>query len=140
MNDAIQPSHPLSPPSPPALNLSHNILQKKQNKPFGLPNILEPESVHLITESWHPFTNLSLFLHPSATGNQCSKLLSVLRRVFLSWWLRFTRDAGDPGLIPGSGRSSGAGNSYPPQHSCLENPMDRGGGLRSVGSHRIRHH
>ena len=31
---------------------------------------------------------------------------------------------GDAGLIPGLGRSSGEGNSNPPQYSCLENPMD----------------
>ena len=30
------------------------------------------------------------------------------------------------GLIPGSGRSSGEGHGNPLQHSCLENPMDRG--------------
>ena len=34
--------------------------------------------------------------------------------------------AGDPGLIPGSGRSHGEGNDNPLQYSCLENPMDRG--------------
>ena len=34
-------------------------------------------------------------------------------------------NAGDPGLIPGLGRSSGEGNGNPPQYSCLENPMDR---------------
>ena len=34
--------------------------------------------------------------------------------------------AGDPGLIPGSGRSSGGGNGHPLQYSRLENPMDRG--------------
>ena len=33
--------------------------------------------------------------------------------------------AGDPGLIPGSGRSSGEGNGNPLQYSCLENSMDR---------------
>ena len=33
---------------------------------------------------------------------------------------------GDLGLIPGSGRSPGEGNSNPLQYSCLENPMDRG--------------
>ena len=32
-------------------------------------------------------------------------------------------NAGDPGSIPGSGRSPGDG--YPLQYSCLENPMDR---------------
>ena len=35
-------------------------------------------------------------------------------------------DAGKMGLIPGSGRSAGEGNGNPLQHSCLENPMDRG--------------
>ena len=35
-------------------------------------------------------------------------------------------NAGDSGLIPGSGRSPEGGNSNPLQYSCLENPMDRG--------------
>ena len=35
-------------------------------------------------------------------------------------------NAGDPGLIPGSGRSPREGNGNPLQYSCLENPMDRG--------------
>ena len=35
-------------------------------------------------------------------------------------------NAGDLGLIPGSGRSPGGGNGNPSQYSCLENPMDRG--------------
>ena len=33
---------------------------------------------------------------------------------------------GDPGSIPGSGRSPGEGNGNPHQYYCLENPMDRG--------------
>ena len=37
-----------------------------------------------------------------------------------------TCNAGDLGLIPGSGRSSGIGNGYPHQYSCLENSIDRG--------------
>ena len=32
---------------------------------------------------------------------------------------------GDPGLIPGSGRSPGEGDGYPLQYSCLENFKDR---------------
>ena len=35
-------------------------------------------------------------------------------------------NVGDPGLIPGLGRSPGEGNGNPLQHCCLENPMDRG--------------
>ena len=33
-------------------------------------------------------------------------------------------DAGDVGSTPGLGTSSGGGNGYPLQSSCLENPMD----------------
>ena len=35
-------------------------------------------------------------------------------------------NAGDPGSIPGLGRSPGEGNGDPLQYSCLENPMDGG--------------
>ena len=44
-------------------------------------------------------------------------------------------DAGDTGLIPGSGRSPGEGNGNPLQYSCLENPMDRGAWWATV--HRV---
>ena len=37
-----------------------------------------------------------------------------------------TWNAGDPGSIPGSGRSPGEGNGNPLQYSCLENTMERG--------------
>ena len=44
-------------------------------------------------------------------------------------------NARDPGLITGLGRSSGEGNGYPFQYSCLENAMDRiPGGLQFMGS------
>ena len=36
------------------------------------------------------------------------------------------RATGAAGLVPGSGRSPGGGNSNPLQCSCLETPMDRG--------------
>ena len=35
-------------------------------------------------------------------------------------------NAGDPGLIPGLGKSPGEGNGNPLQYSCLENLKDRG--------------
>ena len=35
-------------------------------------------------------------------------------------------NAGDPGSIPGSGRSPGEGKGCPLQYSGLEHPMDRG--------------
>ena len=35
-------------------------------------------------------------------------------------------NVGDPGSIPGLGRSPREGNGNPLQYSCLENPMDGG--------------
>ena len=35
-------------------------------------------------------------------------------------------NVGDPGSIPGIGRSAGEGNGNPLQYSCMENSMDRG--------------
>ena len=35
-------------------------------------------------------------------------------------------NAGDPGSIPGLGRSARGGNGKPLEYLCLENPMDRG--------------
>ena len=48
-------------------------------------------------------------------------------------------NAGDLGSIPGLRRFLEEGNGNPFQHSCLENPMDRGpGGLQSMGSQKVR--
>ena len=41
-------------------------------------------------------------------------------------------NAGNLGLIPGSGRSPGEGNSNPLQYSFLENSTDRGGWWATV--------
>ena len=49
-------------------------------------------------------------------------------------------NAGDLGLIPGSGRSPGKGNGSSLQYSCLENPMDRGAWQATVhGVVRVGH-
>ena len=41
-------------------------------------------------------------------------------------------NAGDPGSIPGLGRSPGEGNGNPFQYPCLENPMNRGASWAAV--------
>ena len=49
-------------------------------------------------------------------------------------------DAGDVGLISGSGRSPGEGNGNPLQYFAWEIPWtDEAGGLQSMGSQRVRH-
>ena len=51
-----------------------------------------------------------------------------------------TCNAGDLGLIPGSGKSPGGRLGNPLQYSCLENPIDRGAyGKQSIESQRIGH-
>ena len=48
-----------------------------------------------------------------------------------------TCNAGDPGSIPGLGRSTGEGKGNPLQYSCLENPMDRGAWQATIhGGHK----
>ena len=44
-------------------------------------------------------------------------------------------DIRDMGLIPRLGKSPGVGNGNSLQHSCMENPMDRGAWWTTV--HRI---
>ena len=59
----------------------------------------------------------------------------------LPWWLRCKAsayNAGDPGSIPGSGRSSGEGNGNPLQYR--KSPWtEECGRLQSMGSQRVRH-
>ena len=53
--------------------------------------------------------------------NTCPGAVKGSSEVKVSAW-----NSGDPGLIPGLGRSLGEGNGNPLQYSCLENPMDGG--------------
>ena len=58
---------------------------------------------------------------------QINNSLKILQRLLCSSDGKESAcNAGDPGLIPGLGRSSGEGNGNPLQYSCLENSMDRG--------------
>ena len=69
-------------------------------------------------------------------GARCDQLLLLFylhRGIHVSWASQETQvaknppaDAGDAGLIPGSGRAAGGGNGNTLQYSCLENSMHRG--------------
>ena len=48
-------------------------------------------------------------------------------------------NSGDPGTIPGLGRSPGEGNGYPLLYSCLGNSMEEPCRLQSMGSQKVRH-
>ena len=107
---------------------------------------------------------LSLFthMHPKLStylkDNNCSVIFVKQARAFSSWNIltpfydmsrgfrhssvgkESASNAGDPGLTPGWGRSSGKGNGKPLQYSHLENPIDRGTWQATVhGIARVRH-
>ena len=54
------------------------------------------------------------------------------------WW-RGGGDVRDAGWIPEWRRSPRGGHGDPLQYSCLENPMDRGAWLQSMGSQGVGH-
>ena len=64
---------------------------------------------------------------PSQTHLNSSEFYCVIGRVSSGSEVKnLPANAGDTGLIPGSGKSSEVGNGNPPQYSCLENSMDKG--------------
>ena len=80
-------------------------------------------------------------------SKKCSSVGNTIFYLSIShWWtLGFpdnlvgkesTCNAGDPSLIPGSGRSPGEGIGYPLQYSGLENSMDC---RQSLGCQRVGH-
>ena len=64
---------------------------------------------------------------------QVRKYLGFSSLIWLLFMIQTVKEsacnAGSPGLIPESGKSTGEGNGYPLQYSCLENSMDRGAWL-----------
>ena len=89
------------------------------------------------------FSHVQLFVTPKDCSLPGSSVYGVLQAGILEWVVmpssrdildpRISSDgkasacnAGDPGSIPGSGRSPREGNGNPLQYSCLENPMDGG--------------
>ena len=135
VSDAIQPFHPL-----PSLLLP----------PSTFPSIRVFSNELVLHIRWPKYWSFSFSISPS---NECSGLISFRMDWYdlfaVQWTLKSLLqhhsskasilwhsggsdgkasacDAGDPGSIPGLGRSLGEGNGNPLQHSCLENPMDGG--------------
>ena len=80
-------------------------------------------SIYGVTQSWARLTQLSSssMCMPALTGGSVGKASAC--------------NAGEPGSIPGWGRSPGEGKDYPLQYSCLENSMHRGAWWATV--HRV---
>ena len=126
---------------------------------YYLPVLHPPTHLLLLAvHPYHPWGLLGLHLHLTGlyggerTGEGESVPAGRIPGVGRKWRRKFFQsgsdgkasvyDAGDPGSIPGLGRSLGEGNSNLIQYYCLENPMDRGvwyGRLQCMGSQRVGH-
>ena len=98
MGDAIQPSHPLLSPSPPA----HNPSQHQ-----GLHI-----TIYKIDSQWEFAVCIAVWLR-KLKGFPCA-----------SAGKESTCNEGDLGSVPGLGRSPAEGKGYPLQYSGLENSVD----------------
>ena len=76
--------------------------------------------------AWRTLGNLPCLhrLSSSHTRNENPALFSLYGFTDSSVGKGSTCNAGDPGSIPGLGRSPGGGKGYPLQYSGLENSMD----------------
>ena len=138
VSDAIQPSHPLSPSSPPAFNLSQRQdlfqwvgLFTSDGQRIGALTPVLPMN----TQDWFPLglTGLS-----SLQFKGLSRVFSNTRKFFstrLPWASQVmlvvknppanAGDTRDTGSIPGTGRYLAGGNGNPLQYSSLGNSRDR---------------
>ena len=143
------------------LSRAINALKCRQKRPTMtmISNLSSSyKSTHLIISSLLLYVFLSSSLRPESwlplrqlrwekglwIGNCSDYRLWRLRYDLIFFFLYFpgglevkasARNAGDPGSIPGSGRSPGEENGNPLQYSCLENPMD--GGVWLATGHRV---
>ena len=87
------------------------------------------------------FTLFPFQVPPMRTTNKTDRcrIVWMLTPWRVRWWT-ICLSSGDPGLIPGVGRSPLEGNGYPLQHPCLEKSMHRGAWrLQPPGSQGLGH-
>ena len=99
---------------------------------------MEKINEYWLKESWCSYINIEVYFE-SRSINREEKGYFLRGFPGESDGKESVCNAGDPGSIPGSGRSPGEGHGNPLQYSCLENSMDRGAWLQSMRSQRIEH-
>ena len=147
IGDAIQPSYPLSSPSPPAFNLYICVCIYMHIYIYILLNHLAVHMKHCgstifqVEKAEHYLVPIMWIGREKAMAPYSSTL---------AWKLPWTEE---PGRLQSMGSHTteqlhshfslsciGEGNGNPLQCSCLENPRDGGAWWPAVsGSHRVRH-
>ena len=145
----------------PILGTEHRAMSKTK-KTSAVPlhvRLNERQTLACVCLSTHTCTyirmymSLSLYIHiyihtHMFIGTQVYNCMHVFIHTYGKYGFPWDSDgeesacnAGDTGLIPGSGGSPGEQNSNPLQYSCLENSMDRRAwqAIQSLGSQRVRH-
>ena len=83
-------------------------------------------SAFLIVQLSHPYMTTGKTIALTRWTFFCQLMSLLLCCLVSSVGKASAYKVGDPGLIPGLGKSPGEGNGNPLQYSCLENPMDWG--------------
>ena len=102
-----------------------SLLQHHSSKASKLQH-----SAFFIVQLSHPY--MTTGKTTALTRQTFAKELNFIKFPLLLFSIEISGDkesactAGDPGLIPGLGKSFGEGKGNPLQYSCLENPTDRG--------------
>ena len=141
VGDAIQLSHPLSSPFPPAFNLSqHQVFSNESvlcirwptywSFSFGISSSNEYSGLISFRMGWFDLAVQGTF--KSLLQHHSSKALILWRSAFFKVQLfpcgsagkESTCTVGDLDLIPGLGRYPAEGKDYPLQYFALENSRD----------------
>ena len=137
-------THPLSAAAAKSLQSCPTLCDPMDGSPPGspVPGILQARTLEWVAISFSTHC-LGMTFKNAVSRPNCSELYPDLKQSSVkgkeihilrpfkgfpdsSDSKESTCNAGDLSSIPGSGRSPGEGNGFPPQDSCRENPMDRG--------------
>ena len=89
--------------------------------PLGLSSCFRGLPLYAQGWLWPPYTDALLQTCPMPLPRQ-----ELHGTMGVSSWQNPPANAGDKGSVPGSGRSPGERSGNALQHSCLENPLNRG--------------
>ena len=140
VSDAIQPSHPLSSPSPPTFNLSQH-LYLGCNKDYIIYFVLTLAGT--LVGSCVPLTGPTQINFDFQENTRCELVRTLYGLPRWHWGVKNLPvnegDIRDVSSIPELGRSPGEGEGNPLQYPSLENLTDRGAWRATVQrSERVR--